>query len=609
MKKSLLILSLVCFAGSGFAGGAKKALADSSAKLYGQPTVIAEITDESALNSLKKGNMPDSALLYINSELKIVDSSSKTMGDLNEVIADKLDGIIPILFVKDTATVKSLTDVLKTAPISDLAVTSDNLAVLGELSSLKQECKMRLFYYTKEDLSEVSSCVNEISKATMFGSQVIIAGGKISKNAVDYIQGRALSVWIKSEADKVSVAKAVTSGAYGVISSTPETVYSVFSDIASFAEEGKVSRVLTRVPQIVAHRGLAVKYTENTVNAVKAAAELGAMAVEIDIRLTKDKQIVLLHDDSVQYAMINENGTPASGTISGMTLAELRNLKMKDGESQIATLDDIFTLGKTDVCKNLNYIIEIKGQEPELITKFSEKIDEYGLASKIVVISFYPNQILNFREARTDIPTLLLQYTTDGDTAIKSAESLGSGIDMQFNGSGGLPAFYGSGSTANAYASCFKYFAARGYSLWLWTYEYDTMPEALRYGVTGVTTNDPVSLSSNCITKLMCESEMKVDKLPADGEAITVKALNIKGETKEVTANVKYIDKENNVALIIYEPKSNYGLVSEPVMLKVANNSASGNGSNCNSSVSGGMLLALMLPATALLLKNKRKDK
>ncbi len=609
MKKSLLILSLVCFAGSGFVGGDKKALAAPSAELYGQPAVIAEITDESALNSLKNGSKPDSALLYINSKLKVVDSSSKTMGDLNEVITDKLDGIIPILFVKDTDTVKPLTDILKTAPITDLAVTSDNLAVLGELSSLKQECKMRLFYYTKEDLSEVSSCVSEISKATMFGSQVIIAGGKISKNAVDYIQGRALSVWVKSESDKVSVAKAVTSGAYGVITSMPETVYSVLSDIASFAKEGKVSRVLTRIPQIVAHRGLAVRYTENTVNAVKAAAELGAMAVEIDIRLTKDKQIVLLHDDSVQYAMINEYGTPASGTVSGMTLAELRNLKMKDGESQIATLDDIFTLAKTDVCKNLNYIIEIKGQEPELITKFSEKIDEYGLSSKIVVISFYPNQIMNFRGARTDIPTLLLQYTTDGETAIKSAESLGSGIDMQFNGSGGLPAFYGNGNTADAYATCFKYFAARGYSLWLWTYEYDTMAEALRYGVTGVTTNDPVTLSPNCITKLMCEGEVEVDKLPEDGGTIKVNTLNIKGEIKEVTANVRYIDKENNVALIVYEPESNYGLVSEPVALKAANNSASGNCSNCNSSVSGGMLLALMLPATALLLKNRRKDK
>lgn len=51
--------------------------------------------------------------------------------------------------------------------------------------------------------------------------------------------------------------------------------------------------------QIVAHRGLSQKYPENTVEGFKAALMQHIDMLEIDVHFTKDKQLVVIHDDSI----------------------------------------------------------------------------------------------------------------------------------------------------------------------------------------------------------------------------------------------------------------------------------------------------------------------
>ncbi len=52
-------------------------------------------------------------------------------------------------------------------------------------------------------------------------------------------------------------------------------------------------------PAIVAHRGGAKEFTENTIEAFQRAGKIGALAIETDIRLTKDGVVVIYHDDNV----------------------------------------------------------------------------------------------------------------------------------------------------------------------------------------------------------------------------------------------------------------------------------------------------------------------
>lgn len=70
--------------------------------------------------------------------------------------------------------------------------------------------------------------------------------------------------------------------------------------------------------QIVAHRGLPEDYPENTLIAYKHALMLHIDMLEIDVHYTKDKQLVIIHDDTIDRT---SNG---KGKVKDYTLEELR---------------------------------------------------------------------------------------------------------------------------------------------------------------------------------------------------------------------------------------------------------------------------------------------
>lgn len=73
-------------------------------------------------------------------------------------------------------------------------------------------------------------------------------------------------------------------------------------------------------PEISGHRGASNRAPENTIAAINAAIEDGASWIEIDIQMTKDNRIVLMHDDTV------DRTTNGSGRICDLTLEQIRTL-------------------------------------------------------------------------------------------------------------------------------------------------------------------------------------------------------------------------------------------------------------------------------------------
>lgn len=73
-------------------------------------------------------------------------------------------------------------------------------------------------------------------------------------------------------------------------------------------------------PLIVAHRGYRAKYPENTLVAFEAAIEAGADMIELDVLLTKDRKVVVIHDESL------DRTTSGQGPVSDYTLSELKAL-------------------------------------------------------------------------------------------------------------------------------------------------------------------------------------------------------------------------------------------------------------------------------------------
>jgi glycerophosphoryl diester phosphodiesterase len=88
-------------------------------------------------------------------------------------------------------------------------------------------------------------------------------------------------------------------------------------------------------PLIAAHRGLIMSgVSENSLEAIRAAVAAGVDVVEIDLRTTSDRAIVLVHDATVDRV------TRGRGRVARLTLAQITSLPLRTGAGRIATLEE-----------------------------------------------------------------------------------------------------------------------------------------------------------------------------------------------------------------------------------------------------------------------------
>lgn len=145
---------------------------------------------------------------------------------------------------------------------------------------------------------------------------------------------------------------------------------------------------------VAAHRGWCAKYPENTMEAFRAAIDLGVDQIETDVRMTKDGELVLMHDAAVDRTT---NGT---GNVCDMTLSELKQLDagIKKGVEfcacRIPTMEELMELASAHDTITLD--IELKdyphllGEKRayEACDKALALISEYGFEDRFVINSF-----------------------------------------------------------------------------------------------------------------------------------------------------------------------------------------------------------------------------
>lgn len=140
--------------------------------------------------------------------------------------------------------------------------------------------------------------------------------------------------------------------------------------------------------KIFAHRGFSGKYPENTMLAFRKAVEIGVDGIELDVHLTKDNEIVIIHDEDIRRTCDGE------GLVKDMTLEQLRKYDASAtfrgvyGFCGIPTLREYFELIKdTDIVTN----IELKTgvyEYPTIEKRTVELIKEFGLENRIIFSSF-----------------------------------------------------------------------------------------------------------------------------------------------------------------------------------------------------------------------------
>ena len=160
------------------------------------------------------------------------------------------------------------------------------------------------------------------------------------------------------------------------------------------------------MPLVLAHRGANKVAPQNTIPAFRKALEFNADGIETDVHLSKDGEIVICHNYTVDET---SNG---KGFVDELTLAELKAMDFGSYFSKDFSGVTLPTLSELlDVVKGMTLInIEIKPPRTnnDLVKKVVEEIHKYGIEKNSIVSCFNPECIRQVKEIDKNIKTALL---------------------------------------------------------------------------------------------------------------------------------------------------------------------------------------------------------
>ncbi|TCC20974.1 glycerophosphodiester phosphodiesterase [Kribbella speibonae] len=216
---------------------------------------------------------------------------------------------------------------------------------------------------------------------------------------------------------------------------------------------------------ITGHRGALGTEPENTLRSFRRAVADGCDEIELDLRVTADGELVIMHDATV------DRTTSGSGAVEELTLAEIRALDAGSGEQ-------VPTWGETVAAIDVRFQAEIKAEAAVPLLAQSLKADR-SLAERTLVTSFHPEILLAVREAFPDVTTGHIFGRTP-ETAEVITRTRAAGATWSLCGIAGL--------TPEAVADLH----AAGLLATAWPVpDAAALAEATALGVDGITTDNP----------------------------------------------------------------------------------------------------------------------
>ncbi|HSY78258.1 MAG TPA: glycerophosphodiester phosphodiesterase family protein [Verrucomicrobiae bacterium] len=222
----------------------------------------------------------------------------------------------------------------------------------------------------------------------------------------------------------------------------------------------------------IAHRGASGTFPENTLSAFRAAIDAGADMCELDVQLTRDAAVVVIHDETV------DRTTDGTGEVAALTLEEIQRLdagaKFKGGTvkgERISTLDEVFaaTSGKC----GLN--IELKGGGVE--AQVAAIMQARNAFADSIVSSFNWDYLKKIQTLHFNIRIALLAEEKPVDLMMNAVAMRAHAINPRWD---------------MVTADLCKAAHERGLKVYTWTVDADARMRALaECGVDGIMTNYP----------------------------------------------------------------------------------------------------------------------
>lgn len=161
---------------------------------------------------------------------------------------------------------------------------------------------------------------------------------------------------------------------------------------------------------VIAHRGFSGQAPENTMAAFKMAVEAGAEMIELDVHLTSDSKVVVIHDDFL------ERTTNGSGRVADYTFHELEEFdsgswfsKEFRGE-KIPSLCQVLSFSKGRILINIEIKKGFLGKYSmnDLADRVLEEVESRSMLDEVLFSSFEPAALRRIREKSKDARIALL---------------------------------------------------------------------------------------------------------------------------------------------------------------------------------------------------------
>lgn len=324
--------------------------------IIGYATVTAFINDVADLNEIKglrydADKAPATVYLYtrsVDGELYVTTDGGEVITFLTDVLNNYTrNKIIPAFYLteNDYDTAADLQAYLLEHDIKDAFVVSADAATLTACTHYRNAAGA-LVRLRAASMLEFADCknltwreINEKCSAAGARACLIDFNDKTAEEFEEFYSNSvysAMTAYIRVDTVE-EMQSAVLGGAFAV-------VYDEWKQTIDFIESFD-SATLVHDLIIQGHRGVDVLYQENTLEGIVVAAQAGFDTIEIDPRLTKDKQIVLMHDDNITRATGG-----LSGYVKDYTLAQLKSLSVIVNSSAdpapICSLEDVFVVYK-----------------------------------------------------------------------------------------------------------------------------------------------------------------------------------------------------------------------------------------------------------------------
>jgi len=148
-------------------------------------------------------------------------------------------------------------------------------------------------------------------------------------------------------------------------------------------------------PQFIAHRGGRVHKPENTLAAFQHAIDTGADWIEMDVQQTKDGELVVIHDETV------DRTTDGTGRVEDLTLEQIRALDAGNGE-KVPTFEEVIDLAKET---GVGILPEAKSPHlyPGIEMKMVDTLISKDYVQKAVIQSFDYDKLENIQKINQDV--------------------------------------------------------------------------------------------------------------------------------------------------------------------------------------------------------------